>query len=1005
MGKLFKLWFKKKKIQEPMIHPTVETTIQEQQSPPTITKFATSDETHLTFTHGSLLDDVLNGLKDHHEHSKTKQSAPDLPLSSSVRHLDSWSKIGTVPEHQKQQKQTFGESNGNNGSSTHTQIRPPQTFLCSPAGTPETPSDSVCAAPPPSSVKMVAPPSSAATPSSSSSSLSPSRLGQNIPHNENGLSKPTSPTNDQVDDSEESSSGPETVGSNDMATTGYHQQQKYRMTAEQQQDTQHNSLSFAKSPSSTSSHESIPDKRNQRYSQATGVSMSRMKERHRQECRRSMQPSSQQQQSQDTYHHQSFQSTPLLGQQQQQQQKMSHINLQQHRHLLASPSMPSIYHVESIPPPLHTMSPPHHSLPAATSSATSYSLPPPPANTMPMTRSSSLMTDIHYQQPSTPGGNIGTMAMSPLANDFMHPPPSWRHQPLFPYQSDIILPPYSPSQLGTIQHQQHMMQSPYRVKQTLIPRSASVYGNANQYHYKSLQPHDINHVSGALLRSPTMDFNGSRKSVPTSTRHYQPQLLSLSTQLPLNSLHAPNKQQTNGSTSPLQPADRPPEATTIFPASFLPSSSSPSNESTSLQQQHQQTPLSSSSSSLVSSACTTPTNIDPKLPATMRRGSDDHKGDANDMQQVVSRHTSSEKSSNKGGLDEKLEIPSPEEQHPHKSKQHRRQRDRQRRRLSLPSTMPILSGNTSSSSLSLNQATPTSNEKSPPQKKHSPTPTFDNDNYGKLELEIDHSQHQHQQHPLSGSSSACPTTNSNGMHLCNSGICSSTYALPTAPCCPTPLSPTPSTCQSPHHHHHPHYHHQYPNYPQQHYIGHSYSCSHPPLSSPCCPPPPPPPSSCCPPRSHHHHHHHRHHRHHRHATTTKEHMRKSKSCMTKAAMDEEDDDIDDSVTIESTSGHGRKRKPQSRRQQIPTSHSMMEPTNASNDDDDDHTVNGDTGQENTTMKTSPSQQKPFLRSLLPRAPRFTSLPRAIQEQDQQQQKQKTKMTTSKSSYSWMPSRA
>jgi hypothetical protein len=81
MGQRFRSLFKKKKNQEPSPPPPPSAPQPYTDAPRPLLQtqlFSPSDDT-LTFTHGSLLDDVLNGLKVH-EPSHTKEGNVTKPL-------------------------------------------------------------------------------------------------------------------------------------------------------------------------------------------------------------------------------------------------------------------------------------------------------------------------------------------------------------------------------------------------------------------------------------------------------------------------------------------------------------------------------------------------------------------------------------------------------------------------------------------------------------------------------------------------------------------------------------------------------------------------------------------------------------------------------------------------------------------------------------------------------------------------------------------------------------
>ncbi|KAI8332386.1 hypothetical protein BC941DRAFT_455575 [Chlamydoabsidia padenii] len=309
------------------------------------------------FTHGSLLDDVLNGLKT------------DMEVAP---RLDTWQ------EQKEDRQQTIGESDNNRTSIYQQNMVTPSS--------------------PASMVTTTIPPESFAP---SSAQLTPKV-------------EPLSPVALESDIIKQ-------------------QQQKLKAVVA----TTHRP-SMIKSPSIVSSKPSLDDNNQEKRSRhSVGVSMSRMKERHRQECRRSLQPPPD-----SIPASPSFQQTPLIQQQQQQMVQRSYD--------------PSSY----------------------------------PA----LVRSSSVMTDMY---PSTP--------------------PSWRQQPLFPYQSDIVLPPY-PVQLG------NAIQSMYRMNQAqdiaAIPRSVSVYSGMPPQ--SNTNNNNWNH---GLLQSPELyHHQQQRKSMP-AIRGYQPQLL------------------------------------------------------------------------------------------------------------------------------------------------------------------------------------------------------------------------------------------------------------------------------------------------------------------------------------------------------------------------------------------------------------------------------------------------------------------------------------------------
>ncbi|CAO3592923.1 unnamed protein product [Absidia cylindrospora] len=579
MGKLFRSWFKKKKKQESATSLPENKQLGQNEKQHTGTKFQPTDEA-LTFAHGSLLDDVLSGLKDHDDDTISRYDAPDSPPSTSLH---------AVPADKISQKNQINyRLSENNGSNIYQQSMVTQTPSCRPS--PDSPSIS-----PSTPTQVVAPPSSAATPSTTANkNLALSSLAPYSPSSSALPAQSTSHPNNALDQKNEAmmmttaplesglSDGP--IGHGTLTKINQRQQKPSQQDQQQPEEYQDHHeqhaphLSVSKSPSIVSSkvsHDSNQEKRN-RYLQATGVSMSRMKERHRQECRRSMQPNSNQlnvsiqqqpdqlQQAQPAIspssHPTSLQPNHL-GQlpqqiQQQHQQKLNQIS---QRHYLASPSMPALPPLDSISfysPQNQSQQQIAPTIPAAASvSGTSFS-PPPPAGTVPpnsIVRSSSLMTDIH-QSPSLPDGGVDTS--TPLPSGFIH---QWRQQPLFPYQSDIVLPPYNPAQLNTIPAQQQLglMMTPstssYRMNTTstnhkqMFPRSASVYGGINQYHQQ--RQHDmadrVPHGGGFLRRTsmadsnlqPSISLQHHRKSMSSAPRLYKPQL-SLST-LPIGDQQQP----------------------------------------------------------------------------------------------------------------------------------------------------------------------------------------------------------------------------------------------------------------------------------------------------------------------------------------------------------------------------------------------------------------------------------------------------------------------------------
>ncbi|SAL94762.1 hypothetical protein [Absidia glauca] len=893
MGQRFRSLFKKKKNQEPS-PPPPSAPQPYTNAPRSLLQtqlFSPSDDT-LTFTHGSLLDDVLNGLKVH-EPSHTKE----VPTAS--RHLDPWVIKTETSAHQQQeqrdyQQQTMGGSSENNRTSIYQQnmvtqpsssascrpspeacvpspptipiLAPASTPTPTPTPTPNTPMKATAATTP--DVSLMSPPLT-----SSISNTPPARMNINNGHMPDASSPVTLGTNDS-----DISDGP-SLGSDSMG--------KSRITA----TTASHRPSITKSPSiASSSLESNHHDKRHRSSLATpttSVSMSRMKERHRQEYRRSLQSNPPESMYQTppglpaSASYQSFQQSPLLVQ----QQKLN-------------PMVQRPYQA-SLEPMMHTLQP---------STSFSYLPPaPPPGN---LVRSSSVMTDMYHLPP--------TMATAAPQHTDWAPHPSWRQQPLFPYQSDIILspPPLSPLHQQQQQQPSMMMYPPlsqppssssYRSISTIdtkmIPRSASVYSGTKQYNYQQ----------GPLLRSsPITDYQPSsiqqqRKSMPVAVpRGYQPQLI-LSPDQQHQQSKKPKKQIVPATDSG---TDSPPPSDPLLSESTA--SSSPVLQS------------SSTSTSLS-------TNTSNKEHQTSAKTPGDEEVTRSDASDIVNSCHSNTDSVN-GGLDEKLEITTPLiEEPPTKgatTKPHHQ------RRFSLPTTFTVPApapaiwkhdDHAGESVTTVPAETPQLDQEN--QQRQQP-PDQDHNAHAKVEVTCTHS-HGWEAHPP---------------HACGAWP---SYALPSPP-----------SCYGHHHHHH--------QPPPPHFMGH---CGPP---SPCCTPPPPPPPSCC---SHHHrHHHHRPPRKQCHHHHTKLHMKKSTSMMVSKSLAAENDN-DDAKTI----GSATQSLAPPHKKPTGGQRSNNDSDDEEDDDDDDHTISGGP---TTPTVIKPSTRRPSLRSLLPRRPpRFTTtLPPHVKQQ-------------------------